>query len=411
MELAELISKSAEMEELFVRRGQVLPADAPESQLVRRVGAAVVRDMKIDPYVHFRIAVVNSAVPNAFALPDGQIYVHQGLLAILENESQLAAVLAHESIHVEGHHSIVNSRQARSKAGGMIALSVILGPVGDLINIAFIAAIIGYGRDLEKEADVRGLHRTLAAGYDPREMPRVFELLGQDHEGDRPDVSVVWSNHPLAVQRSAYTTELLAGMQDRIAEAEAARAFEADERAFLDQTTTAVKQSVHDFIAMDRPRTALSLARRLVEHAPEDAGSHAALGASYVGLDARTPEPRESELTRASKRASRRERGQRTPYEREQRRLAHADASVLDQNRSLARAAFDEALRLDAANLDALDGLAKLERAEGRFVEAGRLHVAWLRAAPQDDPDRPLVLRRLAEITERVAAAPAGAKP
>ena len=113
---AEIISMSGEVEELFQRRGFVLP-DGPETRLVQRIGAAVAPKSPADTYQRFRFGVVDSPVPNAFALPDGQIYVHSGLLAILENEAQLAGVLAHECMHVEGHHSIVHSRQARQKAG------------------------------------------------------------------------------------------------------------------------------------------------------------------------------------------------------------------------------------------------------------------------------------------------------
>ena len=401
---AELLEKSAEMEELFVRRGHVLPADAPESVLVARVGARVVRDMNLDPYVRFRFAVIGSPVPNAFALPDGQIYIHQGLLAILENEAQLASVLAHESVHVEGHHSIVNARQARKKQGGMVALSVVLGDVGSLINIAFVAAILGYGRDLEKEADVRGIEHVLAAGYDPREMPRVFELLAQDPEGERTEGKAVWSSHPLSKERSAYTSQILAGMDSRIEAANAAEPLVIGEEEFLRAAEPSTKVAVRDFLAMDRPRTALGLAQRLVERWPEDAENHALVGLAYRALDARPAEPAETELSKAAKRAARRRRETKTPYERTQERLAQGDQTVLQQNRELAREAFGESLRLQPAQLEATLGLARLDEDDGRLVEAGRAYVAWLRAAPAAAPDREVVVRRLADVTGRIEA-------
>lgn len=410
---AELLQKSTEMEELFRRRGYVLPDDAPESQLVQRVGARVVEGLKLDPYVRFRFHVVDSPVPNAFALPDGQIYVHQGLLAILENEAQLAAVLAHESVHVEGHHSIVNARQARKKAGGMVALSAVLGDVGNLINIAFYAAILGYGRDLEKESDVRGLERTLEAGYDPREMPRVFELLDQDPEGERQDIRVTWSDHPLALQRTQYTTALLEGMAPRVAEAEAAGRLSLGDERFLDEVAPSTRLVARAYIRADRPRTALDLAKRLVSRWPDDPRHHALVGDAYRALDARTPEPKETELTKAARRATRRQRGTKTPYERAQARLATGDASVLESNRALARQAYEESLRLQPAEPQALLGLAALEQDEQRLVAAGRRYVEWLRSTPADAPDRALVVRRLADLTARIEAEPeaAGSAP
>lgn len=398
----ELIEKSAEMEAQFVRRGHVLPADAPESVMVRRIGERIVRDMKLDPYVSFRFGVVSSPVPNAFALPDGQIYIHQGLLALLENEAQLAAVLAHEAVHVEGHHSIVHARQARKKQGGMVALSVILGDIGSLINIAFVAAILGYGRDLEKESDVRGMEHLLAAGWDPREVPRVFELLAQDPEGERSEGKAMWSSHPLGAQRSAYTSQLLETMRPRIEAADAASPLLVNEAEFLEAAAPSTLLAARDFILMDRPRTALGLAQRLVERWPENPDHHALVGAAYRALDARTAVPKESELTKAAKRATRRERSRSTPYERSQQRLATGDKTVLQQNRELARQALDEALRLSPGHLAATLELARLDESEGLLADAGRRYVAWLRAAPAAAPERALVVRRLADVTAKI---------
>lgn len=399
-----MLEKATEMEEQFVRRGHVLPADAPESVLVRRIGEHVVRDLEMDPYVRFRFAVINSPVPNAFAMPDGQIYIHQGLLAILENEAQLAAVLAHEAVHVEGHHSIVHSRQARKKQGGMLALSVILGDIGSLINIAFVAAILGYGRDLEKESDVRGMEHLLAAGWDPREVPRVFELLAQDPEGERSEGKPMWSSHPLAAQRSAYTAELLESMRERIEAADAESPLVVGEEEFLLAARESTELVAREFIAMDRPRTALGLAQRLVERWPEEPDHHLLVGAAYRALDARTATPKETELTKAAKRATRRERSERTAYERAQRRLAAGDRSVLQQNRELSRQALDEALRLAPRHLGAIMELARLDESEDKLADAGRRYVDWLRAAPANAPERPIVVRRLAEVTARIEA-------
>ena len=93
-----LIEKSAEIEDFFVRRAYVLP-DGPETRLVRRVGDATRPAVPVDRYQRFRYGVVRNGLPNAFALPDGQIYVHTGLLAKLENEAQLAQIFIYISTY------------------------------------------------------------------------------------------------------------------------------------------------------------------------------------------------------------------------------------------------------------------------------------------------------------------------
>lgn len=398
-----LIEKSAELEDMFRRRGHVL-GPGPETELVQRIGRAVMPDEASDRYVDFRFAVVRNPVPNAFALPDGQVYVHTGLLALLENEAQLASVLAHECMHVEGHHSIVHARQARKKVGGMIALSVLLGDIGNLINIALQAAIIGYGRDLEEEADRRAVRRVLEAGWDPRQMPRVFELLDEDPEGERPPIRPAWSDHPMNVARAAYTREILQGMSEELA----ARA--ATLRVGAQDFADVVRWSSHDSVALsieaDRPRTALSLALRFVERWPDDPVSRAWVGEAYRALDGRTARAGDEELTRRAKHRARDERRDHTRDERAERRLAAAGGrDALHENQSLAERAYLEALELDEDCPLALRGLGYLYRDAGLLVPAGRRFAAYLRAAPEAD-DRAVVARHLAEITAQLEGSP-----
>ena len=118
-----LIKVAKEQEEQFVRRG--IRFNDPELQeILNRVADAVVL-IVADKFIDYRVYLIRDPSPLAFSLADGQIYVHTGLLARLENEAQLAAVLAHEAHHVAAHHHIQANNLRRTKgkvAGGIVAL-------------------------------------------------------------------------------------------------------------------------------------------------------------------------------------------------------------------------------------------------------------------------------------------------
>jgi predicted Zn-dependent protease len=80
--------------------------------LVRRIGHEI-RPMPSDDYVEYEFYVLRDPSPNAFALPNGHVYVNTGMLARLDDEDQLAAVLAHEISHVAGHHGIIEHRATK----------------------------------------------------------------------------------------------------------------------------------------------------------------------------------------------------------------------------------------------------------------------------------------------------------
>ncbi len=184
-----------------------------------------------------RVSTIKDPTLNAFTYPTGSIYMHTGLLARMENESQLAMVLGHEITHATGRHALEYERSARNKqlgfgiaaligsvavanaAGnkaeqGDISGAYVLNQVGNImvglgLQLAFLASVNGFGRELEREADEGGMRNLVAAGYDPREAPRVFELLQDDH-GDKSKMEVFFfGNHPRLSERIDTSKELL----------------------------------------------------------------------------------------------------------------------------------------------------------------------------------------------------------
>jgi len=135
---------------------------------VDRVGQTLARVSDM-PNVKYRFTVLDSPMVNAFALPEGDIYVTRGLLSLANSEAELAGVLGHEIAHVTDSHS--SGRQARSI--GLSILSTVLGiateskAVADLTQMLGSGYIASYSRDQEFEADKLGIKFIRRAGYFP----------------------------------------------------------------------------------------------------------------------------------------------------------------------------------------------------------------------------------------------------
>ncbi len=194
-------------------------------------------EVKGQEAIRLRVYAIKDPTLNAFTYPTGSIYVHTGLLARLENEAQLAVVLGHEETHATHRHALEFQRSARNKAIGFsiasLAASIViaekagkkaergdwsgayvLSQVGNImvglgLELGFLAAVNGFGRELEREADEVGLERTVAAGYDPRQGPRVFELLKDDRGDDSRMEIFFFGSHPRLDERIADMKEIL----------------------------------------------------------------------------------------------------------------------------------------------------------------------------------------------------------
>lgn len=130
----------------------------------------------------YRFTVLDSPVINAFALPGGYIYITRGLMAYLNSEAELAAVLGHEIGHVTARHGI--RQQSASQAAG---LGYLLGSIffpelqggasQNLFKLMSGALLSGYGREHELESDGLGAEYLARAGYEPKAMIDVIRVL------------------------------------------------------------------------------------------------------------------------------------------------------------------------------------------------------------------------------------------
>jgi Zn-dependent protease with chaperone function len=157
--------------------------------------------------IPFQFHVVVNSNANAFATPNGIVIINSGLIALLENEAQLAAVLGHEIAHATHEHTWRQQEFHKKKRiaigiAGAIAGIYGLGGVPDIAALLTAAIGSGHSRALENQSDRVGLQYMVAAGYDPREAPKVWKLMTKVH-GLHP-TNVFWSSHENQAARRSY---------------------------------------------------------------------------------------------------------------------------------------------------------------------------------------------------------------
>ena len=394
------IETSQEMQGQFLRRG-LRHSDRELEAWLDEIGNRLVPE-PTDSYQEYRFYLIRDPSPNAFALPDGQIYVHTGLICRLENEAQLASLLAHEINHVAGHHGIMAFRSAKKKAvlGNIISVVGALaggwGEVGGLLaNYGLATSVFGYSRDLEQEADVRGYTRMLDAGYDVREMPALFEILGEDFEGLNPRMNGKWSTHPDLILRGQYTAALAAETTD---ERLAGLSLGSDD--FRSRVRPLALETVRDYILNEYPKTALELSQDLIEEDPENAAGWVAQGHSYIALGAKSEYTVEAQLTNKEKKAQVKLRSKLTRDElRAQAEKSPQAEANIEHNYAAAEKSYRVALELDKAAVEAHAGLGEIYLRREMYRESGRELVTYLKLRP-DAPDKSIVMDDLREIAQ-----------
>ncbi len=154
--------------------------------------------------IKFRVKIIRDSELNAFALPNGAIYINLGLLAKIQNEDQLVTILGHEMAHVILRHSIIHFRDIKNKAAiyrvtstclliSGVNLSNLLNELGYVITLA---SIQGYSRHLETEADTYGFNLMIKNGYNPYEGIKIYYQLLEETRDIKNNTPYFFSSHP-----------------------------------------------------------------------------------------------------------------------------------------------------------------------------------------------------------------------
>lgn len=202
--------------------GEKLKAAEASAQIVQQVGQS--RDIAMQNYLQNMVGKLAATAPggrrgytvtllsdpnfNAMTPGAGKIFVNEGLIAKCDTEAQVAAVLAHEMAHIIEKHP---RRGQQTKVAAVVGLTVLealapqatTGVAGTGVALGTMAAVNGFSRSQESEADMIGMDILAAAGYDPQEMITVQRIMdGIGRQVGEVD-NFFFGNHPTSAKRIA----------------------------------------------------------------------------------------------------------------------------------------------------------------------------------------------------------------
>ena len=167
------------------------------------------------PSEELHFITLNSAVENAFSVPGGYVYVTRQLMALMDDESELAFALGHEVGHVAANHAHIREQYVEQSSGGMFGqiIGAIFGPgIADIFQARSRLNLLSFSREQEYEADTLGVKYMTAAGYDPAGATRLLAALTRESalqvrvEGRTNRQTPEWaSTHPLSQNRMERT--------------------------------------------------------------------------------------------------------------------------------------------------------------------------------------------------------------
>jgi predicted Zn-dependent protease len=173
---------------------------------------AFANELQLNNKVKLHFKVIEDATINAFAMPGGYIYFYSGILDKIQNKQQLAAIIGHETVHVNERHSI------KTIFGSLASYAIISLIFGDVSGLAAVLlenanAIqnLCYSRAFETEADEKGLSILIQNQLNPKGMIELFEILKQNNSGNN-DLSFL-SSHPLTDERINHINNLIGKTQ------------------------------------------------------------------------------------------------------------------------------------------------------------------------------------------------------
>src|SRR5688572_25437991 len=198
-----------------VRKQYPMVNDSQVRSYLERLGDRLVeaapRELN-NPAFEYSFTPVNLKDINAFALPGGPMFVNRGMIEAARTEGEVAGVMAHELAHVLLRHGTANATKAQGfqigALAGAIAGAVIGGGWGELISqgsqFGLGTWLMKYSREYERQADLIGAQIMARAGYDPRDLARMFETIQKQGGNGGPE----WlSSHPNPGNRTQYIAQ------------------------------------------------------------------------------------------------------------------------------------------------------------------------------------------------------------
>jgi tetratricopeptide (TPR) repeat protein len=395
--------------------------DNPDLQAyVDSVCTRLIADRPTPENVKFRCLILRDPMQNAYAEPNGTVYVTTGLLALLENEAQLAGVLGHELTHTYNRHLYLENRSMRKKvlAINILSAAASVAPGGPNVSAGvqifgaavqlgaaitdqiLIASVYGYSRDKEQEADSNGLATMYAASYDPNAMARSFELLDQGSRYEFEPFDTFYHDHPKLTERRKFALDYAASHP-------VADPRPAPEKDYLAKVAPAICYNIEADINSRRARSAVRSAQRLVDAFPDVPKYQLLLGDAYRALGAKPKTLSDDEMTRHGKSEDRKDFFKRTEQE-EQKRLFEKPEGQASQKENQARAEklYLGVLQSNPSYADTYRDLGFLYEQQGKYTEAAVQYRHYLDLVSGTSLDHHRIELRLANVQKLISLAP-----
>jgi len=172
-----------------IRKQYGVYADEKLQTYVNSIGQSLAKSSH-RPNIKYTFTVLDSPEINAFALPGGYVYITRGILAYINSEAELAAIIGHEIGHVTARHGVQQYSKATATSIGITIATIMVPELRtdvsqQLLNVLGNAIISGYGREAELEADRLGAEYIARDGYRPSAMIDVIGVLKNQEEFER----------------------------------------------------------------------------------------------------------------------------------------------------------------------------------------------------------------------------------
>jgi predicted Zn-dependent protease len=401
----QLLDDINEVDRQVAKKGLLF--ENPELQAyVDSVCTRLIADRPTPENVKFRCLVLRDPMQNAFAEPNGTVYVTTGLLALLENESQLAGVLGHELTHTYKRHLYLENRSIRKKMLTMSILSIAsaVPGVGAAVAVGaaitdqiLVASVYGYSRENEQEADSNGLATMVAASYDPNAMARSFELLDQGSRYEFEPFDTFYHDHPKLAERRKYA-------QDFATAHPVANPRPAPEKEYLAKVAPAVCYNIEADINSRRARSAVRAAQRLVDAFPDVPKYQLLLGDAYRALGAKSKTLSDDEMTRHGKSEDRKNYFRRTEQEEQKSLLEKPEGpATLKENQGKAEKLYLGVAQSNPSYADTYRDLGFLYEQQGKYTEAVAQYQHYLDMVSGTSLDHRRVELRLANVQKLIS--------